>query len=89
MNKIPLEIRLSIYSKIDEYIEKIDKLIERQYNGLITFENCVDDCNNVVKDYKVFLNTNYNLIGDELEEFTGDLRIVMLDKLTELYHKEY
>lgn len=86
MTKIPVE---TYYSKLNEYIEKIDKLIERQYNGLMTFENCVDDCNNVVKDYKVFLNVYYNLIGDELEDLTSNLRIVMLDKLTELYHKEY
>ena len=61
---------------LKEFKECIDKLIEKQYNGYITFEDCVRECNEVVNEYKNFL-----FICDAENLDINKLRMYMLNQL--------
>lgn len=58
---------------LKEFKERIDKIIEKQYNGYITFEDCVRECNEVVDEYKIIDEDNWKR--------TTQLRMYMLNKL--------
>ena len=65
---------------LKEFKERIDKLIEKQYNGYITFEDCVRECNEVVDEYKNFL-FSCDIFDKENCERTNKLRMYTLNKL--------
>lgn len=65
---------------LKEFKERIDKLIEKQYNGYITFEDCVRECNEVVDEYKIIDADNWKR--------TTQLRMYMLNKLMGLLIEE-
>ena len=68
---------------LNEFKERIDKLIEKQYNGYITFEDCVKECNEVVDEYKNFLFI-CELKDAENWKRTTQLRMYMLNQLMAL-----
>ena len=77
---------------LKEFKERIDKLIEKQYNGYITFEYCVEECNKIVDEYKNFL-FGYSIFEDcdtEKENLkrTNKLRMYMLNQLMGLLINE-
>lgn len=65
---------------LKEFKERIDKLIKKQYNGYITFEDCVRECNEVVNEYKNFLLFDAeNCDAENLD--INKLRMYMLNQL--------
>lgn len=65
---------------LKEFKERIDKLIEKQYNGYITFEDCVRECNEVADEYKNFL-FGCDIFDKENWKRTTKLRMYMLNQL--------
>lgn len=67
---------------LKEFKERIDKLIEKQYNdnGYITFEDCVRECNEVVNEYKNFLFIFAENYDAEILDI-NKLRMYMLNQL--------
>lgn len=65
---------------LKEFKERIDKLIEKQYNGCITFEDCVKECNEIVNEYKNFL-FGCEIMDAENWKRTTQLRMYMLNQL--------
>ncbi len=62
---------------LKEFKERIDKLIEKEYNGYITFEDCVCECNEVISDFKYFFTDDYSNKWDIINQ----LRMYMLNQL--------
>ncbi len=70
---------------LKEFKERIDKLIKKQYNGYITFDDCVKECNEVVSEFKyTFLSlyiTTDDYLSDEVWSIINNLRMYMLNQL--------
>lgn len=62
---------------LKEFKERIDKLIEEEHNGYITFEKCVRECNEVVSDFKYFFTDDHSNKWD----IVNQLRMYMLNQL--------
>lgn len=80
---------------LKEFKERIDKLIEKQYNGYITFEYCIKECNKVIDEYKnfvfgcnIFDAENCDAEKENLKRI-NKLRMYMLNKLMGLLINEY